>query len=625
MGNFDWSKYEQVNDGQGEVPQEFDWSKYQQVKQPKNLQDAIRQGMVDWQKQGPERTREFNQELSAAARSAMRTPFELASNIATFPSDLASGLGYSGVADKLNPPEMVRNIPFPEFMQERPEDPLLGKLIGSFATGFGPAKAAYNVAKMPFELSRLYKPLQTVGAGTLSSAAMSPTGSRETGAKIGFGLSGLSEVVPAIPKAASYIREKAQPFFGVAPAREKLASEMAIAEKASEEARQFEKLTDKMYGKSNVNELEAELPIQRELEPGAAHARRASVQFKEAINEDKKPVQNVYNALKENLKKQSAKLPVGRSEKEILSDLSKSLQGKDFKDGRVQKFAEELEQAKNSDSISGEELWDIVKSTKRSANIAANKSVTPGMDALERREWIAEHKNLTEKSEQLNSLLESIMQPDDWKKLQLANKEWATKFGPLNFNPAYIKIKKGKELSSDIISEIQSNKPGDETLRNVAFERPELINTILGQRYAKDPGKLLKYDELSQEYIDKSKPLKDMIGDYRASLEEGSPIPSRPNPIQERISRVELPSEQQGPPVKSLPSLKEFNSRMEQQDLHIKELKKRLRVENLTKEQASETERNLNELLRKRNGMIADFIKYAIPTSVAGGIYKFLK
>lgn len=83
--------------------------------------------------------------------------------------------------------------------------------------------------------------------------------------------------------------------------------------------------------------------------------------------------------------------------------------------------------------------------------------------------------------------------------LKQTNKRWRTEVTPLYQNKTYRQFLKGTG-PDNIIKSLRGNGPGQEIIRNIIKNDPDLLRNVVGQRYAQNPEKLHEFDELTHEY-----------------------------------------------------------------------------------------------------------------------------
>ena len=126
-----------------------------------------------------------------------------------------------------------------------------------------------------------------------------------------------------------------------------------------------------------------------------------------------------------------------------------------------------------------------------SSKVASNKDLQA--DILKKAEEFETNAN------NLEGILESNDLGTSLDTLKTANKRWREEITPLYKNKTYRQFLNG--LGPDnIMKALRGQGEGQEIIRNIIKNDPELLRNIVGQRYATNPAKLHEFDELTHEY-----------------------------------------------------------------------------------------------------------------------------
>ena len=97
------------------------------------------------------------------------------------------------------------------------------------------------------------------------------------------------------------------------------------------------------------------------------------------------------------------------------------------------------------------------------------------------------------------------------------NKGYSEQIYPLRSNIVAKKALSGK-LGPNTINDLSGTGEGQELMREIVKQDPELMRNILGQRYAKNPSKLHELDEKTAEYLAESPELQKMLDENLDSI-----------------------------------------------------------------------------------------------------------
>jgi len=255
---------------------------------------------------------------------------------------------------------------------------------------------------------------------------------------------------------------------------------------------------------------------------GLSHDVRAAEGLNKIIKSKKEEIGSIYNDIKSDLKETNVTLPRGREVNQITGDIQKAIKEGGYGSKEVEKLAQELDNAQKggTDIVRGDDFLAMYRSTRSLANKAARNSRKTDIDALERQHWEKQYDELTNTADRMNELLKNHMNPESYADLQKANERWRTEITPLYKNRLYHQITKEGRLPSDIIHQLRGTGEGQEILREMIKDNPEILKNVLGQRYAHAPKKLQEFDEEAQQYINKSPELQNLINENRLSLRE---------------------------------------------------------------------------------------------------------
>lgn len=285
--------------------------------------------------------------------------------------------------------------------------------------------------------------------------------------------------------------------------------------------RAHEKL-EELHNESNEN-------INKYLKQGEAHPFRGSKFLKNTSNDLLNSIKGKYTAFVKNIDDIDISLPQ-QAQQNYVMDLNKfrelsQLPGAKFKGGRFILNPSEIE-------TNNPFLKDLLDKAPKGDNLKASVAISKYRDFRDEiynlgqkkksKGTTAEEKDLiNEAINKAKPLLESIEKLISdglgdygpiWEKLR---EDYRKIYYVIKENPIYRKVNKGKKLSTHMIEELAGDQPGNDILRSMVFQNPDIMKNFVAQRYFKKPNEIFNPDELMSPYIEAMPELQKLIANRK--------------------------------------------------------------------------------------------------------------
>ncbi|HAT1825493.1 hypothetical protein SC438_15335 [Legionella pneumophila] len=164
---------------------------------------------------------------------------------------------------------------------------------------------------------------------------------------------------------------------------------------------------------------------------------------------------------------------------------------------------DEKDNLEESHGILAIEFFDQYREGLDMIEDASLKSVYEELSADERSFWEKRCNELQLLSNQKLAILKKISSPEALHSLETANANWNETIAPLIKNKLHAKIKFEGKIPPNILEELRSNEPGNELLREMVKNNPDLLKHCINLQYANNLSGLLTCDTYVQQYLDK--------------------------------------------------------------------------------------------------------------------------
>ena len=461
MADFNWAQYE-------EKPKKttFDWSKYEE--KPEEAEEETKftelpesQGFFE------KLPRDIKIGLANLMQSTANTPFNLTKGLEQRAQQFNKGLNIPGPKVKTKAyPDVSSFIPHTEEMD-------YAKLLGQEE----PPTLADTLIQKGIE----YAP-EIAGGYGLTKGLIKAAAPK------------ITERIGNIPKYGK-LKEKLAGIDEDALLAQKQAEEAGFsASEATERANQMKELGNKQ--------------ISEHLNEGAAHAARAASSITHRINNIENYWKSGFRDLKTNLKDSEFKMENIPKYTDDMQYVIKNIKDLEIVNG---KFV-----IKGQPEVSAE-LQSIIDKAPTPKDVAASDFITKYQDfrdarydllqrAKDPKASASERKSLFKAYEESKPIEESVTKAlneglgEHKEEFNRLNKGYSTQVYPIRGNPVAKKALKGK-LGPNAMDELAGHGAGQEQMRELVKQDPELLRNIVGQRYASKPEAIHELSETTAEYL----------------------------------------------------------------------------------------------------------------------------
>lgn len=242
---------------------------------------------------------------------------------------------------------------------------------------------------------------------------------------------------------------------------------------------------------------------------GQAHRVRTAKRLNPILEARQKEVGNEFNTYIDNLKEQQVKLPLGRPEREVLADITKHYQQGDLTSPEVVKLKQELETSGKENSMPANKFVSGYRTLKEMAQ--KTRSSAYGKTPQEHDRLIEAADAMDIDVKRMEEILDKSLGGENLKELNRIKKRYATEIAPLFKNKFYQELQfKGKAPRNMLEAlsgepHVKASNPnkvtGQKILNDLFKNDPELLRLLVGESFAKNPGELLKPNELLEQYL----------------------------------------------------------------------------------------------------------------------------
>lgn len=168
----------------------------------------------------------------------------------------------------------------------------------------------------------------------------------------------------------------------------------------------------------------------------------------------------------------------------------------------ILKLQAEIDKLKDaSGPIPADAYLRLFRSAKNSAYTARKKAYKPNMDAEERHIYQQRFNGLDQKVSEMGKVLESAIGPENSALLQSANAIWRDKIKPLERNNNFQAMRYLGRLEGNTMHKVRGTEKGNIVLREMIKSDPELLKSVIDQRFEQKPESIYKPTGLTREYL----------------------------------------------------------------------------------------------------------------------------
>lgn len=393
---------------------------------------------------------------------------------------------------------------------------------------------------------------------------------------------------PDIDPYISFIQKSEQKINSLLPKttiQERSLSNLENAKKTHEEAKNLVNETEKSLG-SHLNR-------------GIDYDVRAGERIHNIEKANRQQIGQGYQNLEEDWANRNVELDNAALIQEKNKELMGLIKSGESRTPEAKNVLDELERLEKEKSVSAKDYLRTYRSVSQFAREARQKAYQPGMNAEERAEWKQKYNDLDTKVDEMGKVLEESVGGNEFSKLKELNDRWRTEVVPLHKSPVYQKIAKENTISDNIIKTLRGNDKAKVIIRNIIKKDPELLRTVVGQRYAIKPTEVLNPEERLREYTDLMPELKQLREQHlssKNSVEEAKKAAEEARTTHEEItSNAEKYS-------KNKQEIDEIQNNLSVLDRHVENLRQIASRKNLSLKEKIKSEKEYkNALIAQRN------------------------
>lgn len=247
---------------------------------------------------------------------------------------------------------------------------------------------------------------------------------------------------------------------------------------------------------------ETENNLSTHLKKGIDYDVEAANRIKTIGQANRKGISNGYDELTNDWK--DREVPIDNTSKiqDKNNELMDLIKSGGARSPEANSILDELKGLEDEKSTNASDYLTVYRSVSQYAREARQKAYQPGMNAEQRAEWKDKYDTLDSKVDEMGKTLEGSVGPDEFQKLKDLNNRWRTEVVPLHQNRIYQNIVKNGTMSDNIIKSLRGTNKGNVILRNIVQNDPELLKTVVGQRYAVKPSEVLNPTDRIKPYSD---------------------------------------------------------------------------------------------------------------------------
>jgi len=243
--------------------------------------------------------------------------------------------------------------------------------------------------------------------------------------------------------------------------------------------------------------------IKSYLGEGKEHDVKFAEILRKKLDKNKNEIGSLYDQSEKLLKDEKVVLSNPRSAKEILDEInivSKNLK-KGWRAPELNELGAELDNLGKSKEVSASQYMSTFRTVDKLAKLTRSKAYERGNSKEAFDSYMKEADNLSDQAEKMRTVLDEGITGDALSLVKQANKRWATERAPLYKNPIFRDVENKERVdNSDIMQELRGKASGNDIINNEVMKDPELLKSVLGQRFAKNPEKLLDPSERTDRY-----------------------------------------------------------------------------------------------------------------------------
>jgi hypothetical protein len=170
------------------------------------------------------------------------------------------------------------------------------------------------------------------------------------------------------------------------------------------------------------------------------------------------------------------------------------------------------------EEINPKAFFKAYRSMKQQEGALRSKARTFGTSIADADKLNEKADALKSNYEKMQGIIEEHFPSETIKELHRINHEYSTRVAPLNKNKVYINMRESGLVPGNILEKISGKQKGNNILREMIGQDPELSRLALGHSYAENPANLFKPNQAIEPYIQANPQVSQLLGQQRQAL-----------------------------------------------------------------------------------------------------------
>lgn len=254
---------------------------------------------------------------------------------------------------------------------------------------------------------------------------------------------------------------------------------------------------------------EHEAKISQYLGEGNAHRKRVAAKLNPTLEARQSEIGNGYDNYIEGLKGKDIKLSNPREAKEIIADMQEGLKKHDTTSENMKRLFDELDNLGKGTIVPADKFVSAYRTLRSSAQKVRSSAYGKSQDEFNR--LIAQADAMDADVEKMAHVIDDGLGEDNLKELHKLNHRYATEVAPLFKNKFFQHMQRNNKAPINMIEQltnepfIKSTNPnkvtGTQILNQIIKADPELLQNVVGERFAHKPDALHQWDEAANSFI----------------------------------------------------------------------------------------------------------------------------
>ena len=267
---------------------------------------------------------------------------------------------------------------------------------------------------------------------------------------------------------------------------------------------------------------EHEAQISQHLGEGNAHRKRVAEKLNPILEERQSEIGKGYDSYLEGLKGKQVTLSNPRDAKAITADIQKKLQQGDTSSKEMVKLTDELANLGKGETMPADKFVSAYRSLRGMAQ--KTRSSAYGKSPQEFDRLIEAADSMDADVGKMKKIIDSGLGEENLEELNKLNHRYATEVAPLFKNKFFQYMQANNKAPTNMIEQltnepyIKSTNPnkvtGTQILNEIIKSDPELLQNVVGERFAHKPEALHQWDEAAHNFIQHMPELQEMRGKH---------------------------------------------------------------------------------------------------------------